>query len=137
MDQPAPKSRRRVWLFGGLAGGLALMTALVMLFVFNPATNGFYPRCTFHVVTGLDCPGCGGLRATHQLLHGEIAEAFRLNPLVVCLLPVALLAGLRVVLARWRKKPAAPRPAFAMWTLAVAVVAFGVLRNLPWRSWLG
>ncbi len=137
MDQPTPQPSRRTWLIGGLLAGLALAAALVTLFVFNPATNGFYPRCMFHTFTGLDCPGCGGLRATHQLLHGNLAEAFRLNPLIVCLLPVALLFAFRTVVTRWRNTPRAPRGAFALWSLAAVVVAFGVLRNLPWRSWLG
>jgi hypothetical protein len=53
----------------------------VLLFFFNPAETRFYPRCMMKAVSGLDCPGCGGLRATHQLLHGNVREAFALNPL--------------------------------------------------------
>ncbi len=126
---------------GLVAAGGALAGALALLFWFNPASHSFYPRCMFHAVTGLDCPGCGGLRATHQLLHGKVAEAFRLNPLLVCLLPAGVFLGGRYALARLRGKavPTQPpaRATAAVWVLAAMVVAFGVLRNLPWRAWVG
>src|SRR3954469_13238606 len=72
-----------VWL--GIA---AAAVSAVVLFYFNPADGGFYPRCFFKMMTGLDCPGCGGLRATHQLLHGHLREAFALYPLLVAALPL-------------------------------------------------
>ena len=34
------------------------------------------------------CPGCGSQRAIHQLLHFNIIDAFRLNPLMVLSLPI-------------------------------------------------
>ena len=86
----------------------------------------------FHALTGLACPGCGGLRALHALLHGQIAAAFRLNPLFVAGLPVAVaLAG--VWLVRRRRAPAARFPLSARWawTVVAIVVVFGVVRNLP------
>lgn len=39
------------------------------------------PPCTFKNFTGHPCVGCGATRATHALLHGEIGDALRLNPL--------------------------------------------------------
>ncbi len=36
--------------------------------------------CPFHVVTGLDCPLCGGQRMLVALWHGQWTEAFWLNP---------------------------------------------------------
>src|SRR5687767_5236276 len=76
-------------------GCAAAAMAGVLLFFFNPAEHAFYPRCFLKMTTGLDCPGCGGLRATHQLLHGKVREAFALNPLFVVGLPIAaiLLGG--------------------------------------------
>ena len=38
-------------------------------------------------LTGLACPGCGSLRALHQLTHGHFGEALRLNPMLVMALP--------------------------------------------------
>ena len=94
---------------------------------------GWYPPCPFHALTGLFCPGCGSARTVHALVHGEWARALAFNPLIVLLLPFAVVWTLH---ALWRtlrhNRPPAelPRP-FAAVTLGV-VVAFWVLRNLPW-----
>jgi hypothetical protein len=67
-----------------------LLAGSGVLYAFPPAEHTFYPRCLFHSLTGLQCPGCGGTRALHQLLHLHLAEAMRLNALVTVLIPVAL-----------------------------------------------
>jgi hypothetical protein len=46
---------------------LLALGALGFLFLFNPATTSFYPACPFFWATGCYCPGCGSLRALHQL----------------------------------------------------------------------
>ncbi len=129
-----PPNRLNWWLvpvFG------ALLAACLLLFLFNPAEHAFYPVCLFHRMTGLDCPGCGGLRATHQLLHGHLAAAFRLNALFVCGLPVVAGWGLWQATRRLRKQPAAFHvPPAALWLFLAATVAFTVLRNLPGFAWL-
>ncbi len=53
---------------------VAILMALagIVLFCFDPERCGFYPICIFHQSTGLLCPGCGSLRAMHQLLHGHL-----------------------------------------------------------------
>ncbi|MCX6913024.1 MAG: DUF2752 domain-containing protein, partial [Verrucomicrobia bacterium] len=73
----------------------ALLAAAVglVLFCFDPRQYHFYPICFFHKATGLLCPGCGALRATHQLLHGHLAAAFRFNPMLVASLPFLLWFG--------------------------------------------
>lgn len=53
-----------------------------VLYTFPPATTPWYPQCTFRVLTGYDCPGCGITRALHHLLHGRVEEAFLLNPML-------------------------------------------------------
>jgi hypothetical protein len=40
-----------------------------------------WPRCAFHAVTGLPCLTCGATRAALSLFHGDLAAAWRLNPL--------------------------------------------------------
>src|SRR3954447_20165 len=67
----------------------AVFIGLAVLYWFNPAQFGFYPRCALYETTGLLCPGCGSLRAIHQLLHGHLAAAFQLNALLVLGLPFA------------------------------------------------
>lgn len=58
------------------------MLGAIVLYTFDPSAYPFYPRCLFHALTGLDCPGCGATRAVHALLHGRIGEAFRYNAML-------------------------------------------------------
>jgi hypothetical protein len=104
-----------------------------VLFFFDPATAPIYPVCPWHALTGWDCPGCGTLRALHQLTHGNWAAAWRLNPLAVALLPVGCWLGLRewvrqVYGIKW---PGLVTRPFWGWALAAIVVVFGIVRNLP------
>lgn len=97
--------------------------AVLVLFWFNPAVTGFYPRCFFHEITGWYCPGCGTTRALHQLLHGNVGAAFRFNALAISLLPlVGYLAA--------RSDRGGVRPSW-IWLLVGVLIAFGVLRNIP------
>ena len=119
-------SARRHHLIYASAAVAGLCLAVFLLYSFPPAETRFYPRCIFHVVTGLECPGCGSLRAAHSVLHGDFATAFRLNPLLFVLLP---LAGLTCVV--YRPAGLSAIPAKWIWALLGVIIAFGVLRNLP------
>jgi hypothetical protein len=131
-----PATRHRAAPF--VAGGL-LLGSCVALAVVDP-TNG-PPVCPFRALTGLDCPGCGGTRAAHQLFTGNPAAAVDLNILAVLAMPF-ILWGLFVSLTamlggpRWRGISLSSH-----WTRValVAVAGFWVLRNLPFApfSWLG
>ena len=44
--------------------------------------------CPFHLLTGLNCPFCGGQRMMEALLHGELINAFWLNPALAVALPI-------------------------------------------------
>jgi hypothetical protein len=110
----------------------ALIGAAGLFFV-NPAHHEVYP-CMLRATTGLKCPGCGGLRATHQLLHGHLASAWSLNPLAVLLLPIYALLAVQIGsgLIRGRGlRCASPRPAL-IWLGLGALVLFGIVRNLSW-----
>jgi hypothetical protein len=112
---------------------------LVMLFLFEPGRYGFYPQCLFHQVTGLLCPGCGSLRAVHQLLHGEVAAAFRLNAMLVVGIPAAgwFMAWRLVHVRNQKSKLLDVHPAW-MWALLAIGILFGVTRNLSFAQalWL-
>ena len=64
----------------------ACVVLLAVYGLFDPARR-FFPRCPFHMLTGLDCPGCGSQRAVHSLLHGDVSTAFGYNQLLVVMLP--------------------------------------------------
>jgi len=119
-----------------IVGGV-LLGAAAMLYFFPPEQYRLYPKCTLYAWTGLKCPGCGGLRAAHQLLHGHFVEAFRLNPLLFVLAPVVLLLSLSSLLKPVMKRDwlePLRRPAF-IWLFVGIAVVFAIVRNLPWRFW--
>ena len=39
-------------------------------------------RCSFKTLVGVPCMGCGGTRATVNLLHGDFFEAFYFSPMI-------------------------------------------------------
>ncbi len=112
----------------GLIGtGLALAGALTYIGLADPHRPGFlFPGCPFKALTGLDCPACGGLRMTHDLLNGDLGAAVVDNLFLLLALPL-----LTVWLAfRWRRgRPLMPAP--ATFTLIVAAAVWTVLRNWP------
>ena len=110
---------------------LAAVAGLV-LFCFDPRQYHFYPVCFFHKTTGLLCPGCGALRALHQLLHGHLVAAFRFNPMLLASLPFLLWFGARYGLQKATNRPATigVRPVW-LWLILWAVVVVSALRNLP------
>ena len=121
----------RVPMVSALVMSLVLAAGGAVLFWFDPNQHSFYPYCFLHRTTGLLCPGCGGLRSVHQLLHGHFVAAFRLNALFVLSLPFLGWFGVRCVLAQWRSQPApAIRPAW-LWTAFALMAIFGIARNLP------
>lgn len=56
-------------------------------YIWNPEEHNVFPRCMFLQITGFQCPACGNQRALHQLLHGNLVEAFQLNAFTVILSP--------------------------------------------------
>jgi hypothetical protein len=128
---------KRQWSRLGVATAvLGVALGGFILFLFNPGEHSFFPICFFHQATGLLCPGCGSLRAMHQLLHGHLATAFRFNELLVLALPCLAWFGARWGLNTFRGQP--PRVAVSgrwLWTVLALIVAFSVWRNLPGHAW--
>jgi len=117
------------------AGVLVLALGAWQLSLHGPSGLPWMPGCLFHKATGLHCPGCGMTRAAHAVLHGHFGQAFRFNPVGVILLPIALV-GVGIELAGWvrgRPLPFRLHPgARGAWAIAWIVIAFWILRNLPW-----
>jgi hypothetical protein len=111
----------------------SLISAAALLYCVAPEEGSFYPRCLFHTLTGLHCPGCGTTRCLHALLHGDLRQAAAYNVLdLFLLLPVCIWGIHRGALAfighsfiTWRLST------WSIWLLFCIIVAFGVLRNLP------
>ena len=115
-----------------VAGGMAAIPAIAALRLLNPATSQWFPPCPLHALTGWYCPGCGSLRAIHQLLNGHMKAAFAMNPFAMIALPFLLygLASEVSLQIRGRRLPGILLPGGWIWTLALAIVVFGVARNI-------
>jgi len=129
--QPPRFVTARWFKFAAVMALIASFSAF--LFRYNPANSALYPPCLFHVLTGLHCPGCGSLRALHQLSHGHIAAAFGLNPLMVMSLPFLGYSFLSRASFRMRGRPlpSVSVPPYWHWLLLGTILAFWLLRNIP------
>ena len=118
----------------GLVFPLVLMTGL-WLGKHGSGLLVFLPPCLIHEWTGLHCPGCGGTRAFRSLAHGDVAGAFALNGFGVILMVFVALWILRVSWEAWFPTKRWPRYELSRrggWALFWGIIAFSVLRNLPW-----
>lgn len=137
-EAPHPPSRPPRGVFEVALSAVLLGAAGLFFYLADPATARGYLPCLFHRFTGLLCPGCGGQRAAHLLLHGELAAALRSNVFAVAvILPLGA-----AVYGRWvteRLGWARPRPARVTGAVLLGFVAaaavFAVLRNLPGEPW--
>ncbi len=88
------------------------------------------PRCPTKIVTGLDCPACGGLRLAHDLLHGHARAAVHDNPFVLLCSPVLMYLGWRQLrAASLGERTRVPRPLAS--GLGGGALVWMVVRNLP------
>jgi hypothetical protein len=127
-----PRARR---LLAPVATALGVVAATGLVWAVDPNEPGHYPMCPTMALFGIDCPGCGGLRATHALAHGDVATAFDHNALFVVMVPVlvALWAlwmrrawtGSTPPLTRRREIVARTAPIVVL----IVVMVFAVVRN--------
>lgn len=132
------ESRRRRVTGPVLVAG-AVLGASVLLHLRDPHESGSYLFCPWLVLTGTYCPGCGGLRAVHDLTRGDLVSAASSNLLLVGSLPIALALWGRWFVDRWC---GARRAVSGRWGIVLAVAlgvsaaVFWVIRNLPGLEWL-
>lgn len=95
--------------------------------------------CPFNTLTGLPCPGCGGLRAMNLLSHGDLGAAVSSNLLAVLLVPVVAVAWIIWFVRRARGNHTAQLMVLsntAMIVVSVLVTIFWISRLTPWGAWL-
>ncbi|MCB0942399.1 MAG: DUF2752 domain-containing protein [Mycobacterium sp.] len=119
----APRTRRYgTWTTGALAAGAVAYVGLV-----DPHRPGsLFPPCPFKLLTGWNCPACGGLRMAHDLLHGDLAAAVVDNAFLLVGLPIVVAW---VVWRLTRRQRGLGRSAVVL--IAVTTLAWTVVRNLP------
>ncbi len=129
LDAPPPR-RIRGWT---VALGVLVGSALIVLARVEPSGQFYFPRCWLYQMTGLQCPGCGATRAVHALLNGELERAWRLNALVVAMVPLLAWLGLRGLCGwwtgRWWRDPVTHPASLAI--LGGLAMGYGLARNFP------
>lgn len=125
--EPSAPHRHGTRLYTTLGTGALAVGALAYVGLADPHRPGsLFPPCPFKLLTGWNCPACGGLRMTHDLLHGDLAAAVVDNVFLLIGLPALALWVL------WRVKQgqrAFTLPAIVV--MAVAAIAWTVVRNMP------
>ncbi|RBO87323.1 uncharacterized protein DUF2752 [Nocardia puris] len=141
--QPSPppqRVRKTGWRALGwplLAAG-AGVGAVALLHFRDPHVEGSYGLCPLYALTGVYCPGCGGMRAVHNLTDGRILDSLQSN-----LIAIPLLLALALFIGDWGMRawrgdkprvPDIPRP--LLWILLAFLAVYAVVRNTPWGTWL-
>ena len=123
---PDPARTVRAHRYGGLGAATLAFGSLAYVCLVDPHRAGSpFPPCPFRLLTGWYCPACGGLRMTHDLLHGDLAAAVTDNVFLLVLLP---LLGLWWA---WRRRQGRPALTVAVVVaVALAAAAWTIVRNL-------
>lgn len=131
MAERLKKSRGARFAVLACAGFLAGAGALYLYF-HDPHS---YPLpCTFYLITGFYCPGCGAGRASYSILHGRFLDAFCYNPLMTLLLPlIGLYTGARALDWAVTGGNHVDRKISIKFLIGVlaGIFLYGVLRNIP------
>ncbi|MGW7319575.1 DUF2752 domain-containing protein [Streptomyces sp. NPDC054865] len=132
---PVRASRARrlvapVFTLAGVAAAFAYVGAV------DPNEPGHYPVCPLFRLTGVLCPGCGGLRSANAFANGDLVTALGAN--AVAVVGYLIFAGFAVLwlVRAFRGRPA-PRLALgraAWWAVAVLTTGFAIVRNFPFGS---
>ncbi|MFI8345990.1 DUF2752 domain-containing protein [Streptomyces sp. NPDC085596] len=113
-------------VLAAVAGAFAYVGAV------DPNQPGHYPVCPLYALTGLYCPGCGGLRSAHAFVHGDLLGALHDNAA-----GVAAYFAFAVLWTVWAVRAAGGRPMrltlgrTPLWVAGSALLLFTVVRNLP------
>lgn len=102
----------------------------------DPTDDVGTTTCAFKLVTGFDCPGCGGTRAFFYLLNGNIPEAARNHAIALFAAPFLVWmyltwAGRRMFPKLRDKLPQFRITAAHATMFLIAWAVFWVVRNIP------
>ncbi|MFA7767347.1 DUF2752 domain-containing protein [Streptomyces sp. NPDC048723] len=133
-ERPSPSRARRLavpaFYLAGVTAAFAYVGAV------DPNEPGHYPVCPTFRLTGVLCPGCGGLRSAHAFAQGDLVTALGANALAV--VGYFVFAGF---MALWlvRAFRGGPTPRIVLrprywWALGALALVFVVVRNLSFGS---
>jgi Protein of unknown function (DUF2752) len=123
---------------GPALSAATVAVATLALHVRDPHVTHSWGVCPLYALTGIYCPGCGGLRGVNDLTNGHLGQAASSNLLMVLAIPVAVVLFARWSYAAWtgREISVIPTlPSAVTRGLVVLAVVFTLARNVP-GSWL-
>lgn len=92
-------------------------------------------QCGLYKYTGLYCPGCGGQRALHSLLHFDILSALKYNILIFPAVPILLYLYYLLIRIYLVKDRGANHQLYLSNKFAIifvlVLVTFFIIRNIP------
>lgn len=93
-----------------------------------------FPLCPFKLLTGLPCPGCGGIRAAEALLQGDVLNALYINPLSCILILFCIVLPFIYLYDKIRKKTTLETLLVHPWNRkTTAIVCLIILLNWIWN----
>lgn len=120
--------KRTVFIILGMA---ALVVAIAVYYVFDPASSHLFPKCPFRLLTDYACPGCGSQRAIHSLLHLDIVGAFRHNAFLVITLPyTAVVIVAAMTRLKWNGFYRRVNNRYAILAFGIGAMVWWVVRNI-------
>ena len=126
--------RRRDRLVAPALTGVGAATVVTALGVRDPHVEGSWGFCPFLLLTGAPCPGCGGLRAVHDLTRLDVPAALSSNAVAVLLLLGAVVAWALWTVRRWRGSEA-PMVRLGVRTSLLLVGVWAVFSVVRWTPW--
>ena len=122
MKRPRLPNKNELVSLGILCALAAAACTVLLLIPPGSKYADWLPKCMFHKLTGLYCPGCGGTRALSSLLHGDLKASLHNNLLLIP-------GGLTLALLTVKQNISLNRRAAI--AIVAIIVAFTVLRNIP------
>ncbi|MGC8744743.1 MAG: DUF2752 domain-containing protein [Verrucomicrobiia bacterium] len=90
----------------------------------------FIPPCLLYTVIGIECPVCGSQRAIYSLLHGNVAEALKLNGFIVLALIIGIILYFKLITDYYFKNKPIRVKLYWIYALVVFAILFTIFRNL-------
>lgn len=108
-------------------------TAVVLMYIFNEQIIGigkYLGVCTFNLITGLYCPGCGNTRSATAMLHGHFLIALRNNASLPFLAFLLLCLYIELLFDIFRKPiKILPRKPWLWYSVIGVFMVYFVVRN--------
>ncbi|MFI8402574.1 DUF2752 domain-containing protein [Streptomyces sp. NPDC085463] len=132
---PVPSRSRARRLLAPVGAVAGVAAAFAYVGAVDPNEPGHYPVCPLFRLTGLYCPGCGGLRSAHAFAHGDLPTALGANALAVVGYGVFAVVAVLWLVRAYRGVPTRLAvPPVWWWGIGTVLALFTLVRNLPLGS---